>query len=40
MRTYLAVLFPYLVIEFVFEHPWPFIVLAGIWLVAALAQKK
>jgi energy-coupling factor transporter transmembrane protein EcfT len=40
MRTCLAVLFPYFIIQFVFEHPWPFMIFGGIFLLVVMVQKK
>jgi hypothetical protein len=38
MKTFFAVSFPYFIVKFVLQHPWPFIMVAGICLVVALAR--
>jgi hypothetical protein len=38
--TFLAILFPYFVVEFIFEHRWPFIIFGGICLILVMVQKK
>jgi hypothetical protein len=40
MKRCLVILFPYFVIQFVLEHPWPFIIFCMVWIVIAMARKK